>query len=644
MVFKMSTDLIRQKQKYKNIYTRGLFFLVGDAFSLFISALVVYSILSPISVAERVFPFMHVFILIGSLLAGLALFRMYLVSWQYTSLRDLLRIILGIWLGAVISVIIAENVLVMGAFEYAFTVLMIIVGILTISGFRIAKRVYVGLLLSPTKTQKHTIIFGAASEGEQILRDILINSHWNLAVYGIFDDRAMRGMRLHGVRVMGGVKKMISYLQNHPVDQLIVAYPQYPKKNLKNIIKQVKQIRPEIDIKILPSFHSLTDNPVGIEHIRDVRIEDILGRKSVEIDMESVKNSIMGKVVLVTGGGGSIGSELIRQCANLMPSKLIALDIDETELFHIENEFKNRDVQVIPCVASIIDGQKIDQVLEQYQPEVIFHAAAYKHVPMMEIFPDEAIKVNINGTLLLASLACKHGVEKFVMVSTDKAVNPTNVMGATKRVAEEICMAQNERGITKFISVRFGNVIGSRGSVVPLFIEQINQGGPITVTDPDMERYFMTIPEAVLLVMQAGSMGEGGEVFVLDMGSPVKILDMAKDLIRLHNLEPGKDIDIEFTGLRPGEKLFEELLNAEEGMSKTEHKEIFKAVCSRKISADVLDEKIADLFDLLKNGSLGIIRYQLKALVPSYSFHMNGNGSNGNKQTKNKPHKAISVK
>ena len=606
---------------YINKYTRGLFFVVGDTLSIFISAIVVYMVLSPFTPTTRLFPLEHTLIIVGSVLGGLAIFRMYVISWKYTSLRDFIRIILGISLGAVLSLGISQSYMVMGPYKYAFTAFVAVIAILMISGFRISKRVYIGFYSPSKQKKKHTIIFGAANEGEQILRDILYNNHWNLAVYGIFDNRVAAGLRLHGVRVMGGRDEMISYIQKNPVDQLIVAYPEFPKKDLKVVIEEVKGIHPDIDIKILPSFHSLTDNAVGIKHIRDVSIEDILGRKPVDIDINSIKKSITGKKVLVTGAGGSIGSELIRQCANLEPFQLIALDIDETELFHVENEFKANDVALIPYVASITDQSKIDQLLDQYKPDIIFHAAAYKHVPMMESFPEEAIKVNIGGTMSLVSLACKHEVDKFVMISTDKAVNPTNVMGATKRVAEEICMAQNESHQTKFISVRFGNVLGSRGSVVPLFIDQINKGGPVTVTDPQVQRYFMTIPEAVLLVMQAGSMGQGGEVFVLNMGEPVKILDMAKDLIRLHNLEPGKDIDIEFTGLRPGEKLFEELLDAEEGVLDTEHSEISKAVCCRKMTTDELEQKISKLFDYMEGANKENVRDHLKTIVPTYSFN-----------------------
>lgn len=616
--------------KYINRFTRGIFFLMGDIGSLLISAFAAYLILFPFDPAERSFPVELTIIVGGSVIVGLALFRMYMATWRYTSLRDLLRIISGIIFGSLASLLLVSLLFEVGRYEYAFTALMAINGILSIGGFRISKRMYFELMDSPRKNDKHTIIFGGKSEGEQILRDIIKNEHWEMSVHAIFDDRLMSGLFLHGVRILGGSEKMIDYIREHPVDQLIVAFPEYPKKDLKVIIDQIKELRPEMDIKVLPSFHSLTDDPVGLEHIRDISIDDVLGREPVKIDVDTIKNSISGKTVLVTGGGGSIGSELVRQCANLNPDKLIALDVDETELFYIENEFKGSDVKVIPCVASVDDEQKMDRFLGKTKPDVIFHAAAYKHVPMMESFPEEAIKVNVGGTQVVASLACKHGVEKFIMVSTDKAVNPTNVMGATKRVAEEICMAYNDTCDTRFVSVRFGNVLGSRGSVVPLFIQQIKNGGPITVTDPEMKRYFMTIPEAVLLVMQAGAMGSGGEVFVLDMGEPVKILDMAKDLIRLHSLEPEKDIEIKISGLRPGEKLFEELLNAEEGITETEHEEIFKAICSRKLSQQELEIKLKELFKLLEESDVDNIKKYLKNIVPTYSFKRSTqvNGSN----------------
>ena len=616
----MEVESYKVRYKYVNRFTRGLFFLAGDTLALVLSTFVAYSILVPFAGAERSLPVEYTGLMILSLLAGLSVFRMYVVNWRYMSIRELVRIFSGLTMGGLFSLILAELFMNPGNFEYAFTALSLINALVLVGGFRISKRMYIELVSAPKKRKKHTIIFGGESEGEQILRDILKNEHWNLNVCGMFDDRIMPGLLLHGTRFLGGRREMIDYIQKNSVDQLIVAFPEIPKKDLKEIIDEVKSIRPDMNIKVLPSFHSLTDDPVGVKHIRDISIEDILGREPVNIDMETIESSITGKTVMVTGGGGSIGSELVRQCAKLNPGKIIMLDVDETELFHVENELKASGCDVTPCVADVADTLKMDRIFDKYRPETIFHAAAYKHVPMMESFPDEAIRVNVGGTRNLAELACRYNVGKFVMVSTDKAVNPANVMGATKRVAEEICMSFNGECDTRFISVRFGNVLGSRGSVVPLFMDQISNGGPITLTDPNMKRYFMTIPEAVLLVMQAGAMGDGGEVFVLDMGAPVKIIDMAKDLIRLHGLEPDKDIQIKITGLRPGEKLFEELLNAEEGVVETDHEEIFKARCSSKLSKHDLDSKINALTKIINSGDMTSIRDSLKEIVPTYNF------------------------
>jgi len=646
----MEVESYKVRYKYINRFTRGLFFLAGDTIAILISAAAAFLILSPFAASARPVPVEFTAIMVVTILAGLALFRMYVVNWRYMSLRELVRIFCGVFFGGAVALVLAEIFLSPGNFEYAFTALSMLNGLLLVGGFRISKRIYIELVSAPKKRKKHTIIFGGESEGEQILRDILKSEHWNLNVRGIFDDRIMPGLLLHGTRFLGGQKRMTEYIREHDVDQLIIAFPEIPKKQLKEIIDEVKSIRPDMNIKVLPSFHSLSDDPVGVKHIRDISIEDILGREPVNIDMDTIRNSIAGKTVLVTGGGGSIGSELVRQCAKLNPAKLVMLDVDETELFHVENELRSLNANLVPCVASVADKNKMDRVMREFEPDVIFHAAAYKHVPMMESFPDEAIRVNIGGTQVLAELACRYNVDKFVMVSTDKAVNPTNVMGASKRVAEEICMSYNGVCNTKFVSVRFGNVLGSRGSVVPLFMEQISNGGPITLTDARMMRYFMTIPEAVLLVMQSGSMGEGGEVFVLDMGEPVKIMEMAKDLIRLHGLEPGKDIQIEVTGLRPGEKLFEELLNAEEGVKETDHKEIFKAICIRKLTKEQLDERISRMFEMAHKGDLASIRGILKEIVPTYNYRgkqesapvtkkkvlvnqqANGNGSNGFKK------------
>jgi FlaA1/EpsC-like NDP-sugar epimerase len=616
----MNAPVLQKRYKYLNKYTRGIVLLAGDLIAVIAACIIAFGILAPLITNEHPYLFAYSVLMVFSVITGLAAFKMYVVTWRYTGLRELMRLLLGVTAGGLATVVLANIWWNPGSVELDYMALVMVNSILLIGGFRISKRVLIELIGMPGKDKKHVIIFGAETEGEQILRDIRRNNGWKLHVHALFDDRAIPGVMIHDVPCRGGIDEMFSYLKENPVEMLIVAYPELPKKDLKEIIDSVRQIRPKLEIKVLPSFLHLSDDPVGVKNIRDISIEDILGREPVSLDMDSIEASIHEKVVLVTGAGGSIGGELVRQCVKLKPARLIALDIDETELFHIDNELKDQGIEVIPCVASIIDERKIDQILELYRPDIIFHAAAYKHVPMLESYPEEAVKVNIGGTRLLAELASRYMVDKFVMVSTDKAVNPTNVMGATKRAAEEICMSFNGDCVTKFISVRFGNVLGSRGSVVPLFIEQIKKGGPVTVTDTEMERYFMTIPEAVLLVMQAGSMGDGGEVFVLDMGEPVKIMDMAQDLIRLHGLEPGKDIQIEVTGLRPGEKLYEELLNAEEGVLKTEHVEIFKAKCSQKLPKFELDLKIQHLIDQIETGNPNLIRCRLKELVPTYSY------------------------
>ncbi len=609
-----------KKYKFLNKYTRGAVLLTGDMIGIILSCAIAYQLL--FTVLEEQFSSVigYSLLMIVSILSGLGLFKMYVVTWRYTGLRELIRLALGITAGGLFTVVVSNILWEPGHTELNYMALVLANSILLIGAFRISKRVVIEMIDLPGKDKKHTVLLGGGSEGEQILRDIRRNSSWNLFVHAIFDERSIPGVMIHGVHCRGGIGDMYKYIESSPVEMLIVAYPELPKKELRDVIDRVKSLRPKMEIKILPSFHHLTADPVGIKNIRDISIEDVLGRDPVTLDMQSITDSITNRTVLVTGAGGSIGSELVRQCIKLNPARIIALDVDETEIFHVENELKHSDVNLIPCVASVIDEHKMDRILNFYRPDVIFHAAAYKHVPMLESYPEEAVKVNIGGTRNIAELACKYMVDKFVMISTDKAVNPTNVMGATKRVAEEICMSFNDECVTKFISVRFGNVLGSRGSVVPLFMDQIKNGGPVTLTDKRMKRYFMTIPEAVLLVMQAGSMGEGGEVFVLDMGEPVKIIDMAHDLIRLHGLEPDVDIDIKVTGLRPGEKLFEELLNAEEGVLKTEHVEIFKAVCSRKLSKLELEMKITNLFNLIEKDATSSLRGSLQEIVPTYTF------------------------
>lgn len=535
-------------------------------------------------------------------------------------MRELLMMLSALTLSSAIYTGILFLIGQANSFQLSFQVVVFLQNILYIGAFRISKRMSLEIF-NNHHHEKRAVVFGAGNAGDQIMRDIKRHRHWNLNIIAVFDDSEnLHGLSMHGVPIKGDRKKMVQFLRYTDIDELIIAIPSLPKSELKSVIEGVKEVVPNLKIKVLPSFHLLSDDPVGVKNIREISIDDILGREPAKIDMESIRSSISGKSVLITGAGGSIGREIVRQCVRLNAGKIITLDIDETEVFHIQKEFENLVDIIQPYVANILDEDRMNRLLKEERPDIIFHAAAYKHVPMMENFPEEAIKVNVRGTQILANLSCVHGVKKFVLISTDKAVNPTNVMGATKRIAEEICLSHNDLCITKFISVRFGNVLGSRGSVVPVFIDQIRKGGPVTITHPEVKRYFMTIPEAVLLVMQAGEMGKGGEVFVLDMGEPVKILDMAKQLIRLHGLEPEEDIPIEFIGLRPGEKMFEELLKAEEGIEKTDHELIHKAICRKDVDNEELEIITARLLDNVKKGEFKSIRRLIKQLVPTYTY------------------------
>lgn len=604
----------------KKIIKQAFFFVTGDILAIVTASFFTFLILDSFAVVDLSFPTVNALYFTISSIIALAAFRMYQVNWRFTSIRELLFICLGLMTGLLIS----QFVMILdGSFSthsFSFTFLLFLISILFVGGFRISKRMLNEVLKVPL-VENRAVIFGAGNAADQLLRDVTRHHHWNLNVVAIFDDNEkLHGLTLHGTKIMGDRKKMYTYLRYANVDELIIAIPSLPKKELKRVIDQVHSIISNLKVKVLPSYHLLTDDPVGLRNVRQISIEDILGREPARADMKSLESAITGQTVLITGAGGSIGSEIVRQCIHLKPGKIIALDIDETELFHLMNEYAHFEGLLEPCVANVTDQAKMVQVFETESPDIIFHAAAYKHVPMMEIFPEEAVKVNIGGTRLLSKLSCEYGVQKFVLISTDKAVNPTNVMGATKRVAEEVCLSYKDLCQTKFMAVRFGNVLGSRGSVVPIFMEQIRNGGPVTITHKDIERYFMTIPEAVILVIQAGVMGEGGEVFVLDMGEPVKIDDMARQLIRLHGLEPDRDIAIEYTGLRPGEKMFEELLKSEEAVQETEHKLIHKAVCKKDHSKEKIDELTDLLIYKVQNGSSKQARMILKEMVPSYEF------------------------
>lgn len=426
--------------------------------------------------------------------------------------------------------------------------------------------------------KKRVLVVGAGHAGSMVIKEFKQNPQLEMIPVGLIDDdRTKHGLSIYGVKVLGGREKIPQVVEAKKVEEIIIAMPSADRREVKRIAEICYSTK--CRVKIVPGIYELLNGRVDVKRIRDVKIEDLLGREPVKINMEAAAGYLKGKTVLVTGAGGSIGSELVRQAARFEPELILLFDISENSVFELEHELKRNfpRQKYIPIIGSIRDLAKVEEVFAKYRPQVVFHAAAHKHVPLMELNPKEAVKNNVFGTLHVAETAKKYRAERFILISTDKAVNPTNVMGASKRVAEIIIQMMAKSGDTRFAAVRFGNVLGSAGSVIPLFRKQIEAGGPVTVTHPEVTRYFMTIPEAVQLVIQAGAMAKGGEIFVLDMGEPVKILDLAREMIRLSGLEPEKDIKIEFIGLRPGEKLHEELFYDKEDVIKTEFEKIYLA-------------------------------------------------------------------
>ena len=415
---------------------------------------------------------------------------------------------------------------------------------------------------------------------------------------------------------MGNRQNIPELVKQCRIDEIIIAMPSAPAKEIKEILDVCKETG--CDLKRLPGVYQLVNGEVGISKLKEVDVNDLLGREPVKVDLSAIMDYVAGKVVLVTGGGGSIGSEICRQVAGHNPKMLVLVDIYENTTYDIQNELKNRfpDLNLVVLIASVRNTKRMDMIFETYRPDIVYHAAAHKHVPLMEDSPNEAVKNNVLGTWKVVQAADKWKVKRFVMISTDKAVNPTNIMGATKRICEMIIQTYNSRSRTEFVAVRFGNVLGSNGSVIPLFKRQIEQGGPVTVTHPDIIRYFMTIPEAVSLVLQAGAYAKGGEIFVLDMGEPVKIADLARNLILLSGHKPGEDIQIIYTGLRPGEKLYEEMLMHEEGLQDTENKliHIGKPI---KMDEDHFMMQLENLKDYVVQEPRDI-RNWVKEIVPTY--------------------------
>ena len=545
-------------------------------------------------------------------------FRMYHSLWQYASIAELYKIV--------------EACIVTELAHLCFTAFMgwmlprscyFTSGVFLIIAMSASRFMY-RMIRQVINEYRHTseqvkiMIIGAGEATSVLMREIS-NSRYldnSKVVCIIDDDKSKVGKYIRGVKIVGTREQIKAYARYYDIDEIIFAIPSASTDDKRAILNICKET--SCNLKILPGVYQMVDGEININDIRNVDVLDLLGRDPVKVDIESIMGYVSGKTVMVTGGGGSIGSELCRQLVSHKPKCLIIFDIYENNAYDIQQELKMKypEANVVTLIGSVRNISRLESVFAQYRPDIVYHAAAHKHVPLMEVSPNEAVKNNVVGTWNVAKMADKYNVSKFVMISTDKAVNPTNVMGATKRICEMIIQAYNERSETDFVAVRFGNVLGSNGSVIPLFKKQIASGGPVTVTHPDIIRYFMTIPEAVSLVLQAGAYAKGGEIFILDMGEPVKIDDLAKNLIRLSGYTLGVDMEIEYTGLRPGEKLYEELLMNEEGLQDTENKLIH---IGKPIEFD--KEKFFDNLELLKEAAYSEtddIRSIIKEVTPTY--------------------------
>lgn len=565
--------------------------------------------------------YMQHFIFITAIkLITLIVFKVYKCSLRYASISDLINIATATITanGLVIFYLFIRG----ASLPRSIHIIAILLDIILIGGVRFSIRAFdiLSRVLSNEKEKKRIMIVGAGDAGDKVIREYRNHADLNSKpIILIDDDLKMLGQTVNGVEVRGSSDKIPYFVKQLKIDEIVIAIPTATESQTREIVRIAKST--DAKVKTLPPLFELIDGEVSLNKIRDVQLEDLLGREEIKVDLKNISSYITGRTVMVTGGGGSIGSELCRQIVKFKPKRLIIFDIYENSIYDIENELNRakKNIDLVAYIGSIRDKSRVDHIMESEKPEVVFHAAAHKHVPLMEVSPKEAIKNNVFGTLNLVQAADQFGVNRFVMISTDKAVNPTNIMGASKRICEMIIQSINLKSTTDFVAVRFGNVLGSNGSVIPLFKKQIEEGGPVTVTHPEIIRYFMTIPEAVQLVIEAGSMAKGGEIFVLDMGDPVKILDLAKDLIHLSGYEPNVDMDIVFTGLRPGEKLYEELLLDDEGISDTSHDKIF---IGKPIFTDyeLMLEKLDELKGIIEKGSEEEVKLYVQSIVTNYTI------------------------
>ena len=609
----------------KTALTKIIFFAVMDIFCVVISIWAAFLLRFDFNIPTLYIPFIYKMVGLAVIFV-LPIFyfqKLYSFSWSYVSTNELISLFKAT---TIAFIFLSVAIFVSHYFPYFinFPRSTIIVSYLLVFIFcgavRFSKRVYLRITGQNRMLEKEiTLIVGAGDAGEQILRSIISSNKSHYHPIGFVDDNPIKkGVVIHGLKVLGKVSDIPEMVRIHQIRQIIIALPSVSGKKIREAVELGKKAG-VWKIKIAPPLYEVIRGQVSFKNLKDVEVEDLLGRDEVNLNTKQIESFVKDKLILITGAAGSIGSELSRQVVKFKPKIILLLDQDETGIFNIAKELENNfpGLKIQRLVADVTNKEKISKIFKEYSPQIVFHAAAYKHVPLMEENADEAVKNNIFGTENLVKASVDFNVEKFVFISTDKAVNPTSIMGATKRVGEMICQLANKKNKTKFISVRFGNVLNSRGSVIPIFREQIKRGGPIEVTHPDMKRYFMLTSEACLLVLQAGAMGSGGEVFVLDMGNPVKILDLAKEMVRLSGLVLDKDIAIVFTGIRPGEKLFEEILTAEEGTIATQNKKIFTAKVDC-VNLNNLDEMIKKLDSGILNYGKEEIIEVLTQIVPFF--------------------------
>jgi len=608
------------------------------AVSLMLSFLLVYNMRFDRAWLAEKYPFLLLFFVVIKL-AVFWFFKQYRGWWRYVSISDLTGImgasvlstliIVTLWFTMVLNVtFVRQHLQTIAETPQSVFILDMFATFLMLAGLRMLIRLYYEEFRAVESSRlKRFLIVGAGNAGEALLREIHRMAVIQYDVIGFIDDDPHKQLtNIHGIPVLGTVEQLPEICSERKIDEIAIAMPSASPAQLRRVVQVCEGTK--IRFRTVPSITDIASGKLQVSQIRDVDINDLLGREAVNLDLDLIEAFARDKVIMVTGAGGSIGSEMCRQLCNFSPKQLLLIEQAENPLFHIERELNSKfpHVSVEAIVCNITDRVRVEQIFRQYEPQIVIHAAAHKHVPLMELNPGEAVKNNVVGTKIVADAADKFNTENFVMISTDKAVNPTSIMGCSKRVAEMYIQDLNKTSSTHFVTVRFGNVLGSEGSVVPVFKEQIAAGGPVTITHPDMKRYFMTIPEASQLVLQAATMGKGGEIFVLDMGEPVKIIDLARELITLSGYKPGEDIEMVFTGSRPGEKLFEELSIKGEDMLPTRHPKIgvWKNIVTDRKKLHAGMEK---LVQSAETQNYSLITRQIKQLVPEYT------GDNNEKPT-----------